>query len=47
MAAALPHIDRFIEGHSYASLEQLAAILSGADPRRSNGAGRARQEVSR
>lgn len=31
MAAALPHLDRFIEGHSYASLEQLAAILSGAD----------------
>ncbi len=31
MAAALPHIDRFIEGHSYASLEQLAAILSGGD----------------
>ena len=29
MAAALPHVDRFIEGHSYASLEQLAAILSG------------------
>lgn len=31
MAAALPHVDRFIEGHSYASLEQLAAIVSGAD----------------
>ena len=31
MAAALPHVDRFIEGHSYNSLEQLAAILSGAD----------------
>ncbi len=31
MAAALPHLDQFIEGHSYASLEQLAAILSGSD----------------
>ncbi len=29
MSAALPHVDRFIEGHSYASLEQLAAILAG------------------
>ncbi len=36
MAAALPHIDRFVEGHSFASLEQLAAILAGggrAEPR--------------
>jgi uncharacterized protein with von Willebrand factor type A (vWA) domain len=31
MAAALPHIDRFIEGHSYASLAHLAAILAGDD----------------
>jgi len=29
MAAALPHVDRFVEGHSYASLEQLAQILAG------------------
>ncbi|MCP4227407.1 MAG: VWA domain-containing protein [Actinomycetia bacterium] len=29
MSAALPHVDLFIEGHSYASLEQLAAILAG------------------
>ena len=29
MAAALPHVDRFVEGHSYASLEQLAIILAG------------------
>lgn len=29
MAAALPHVDRFIDGHSYASLEDLAAILAG------------------
>jgi uncharacterized protein with von Willebrand factor type A (vWA) domain len=31
MAASLPHIDRFIEGHSYASLEHLAVILSGTE----------------
>ena len=31
MAASLPHLDRFIEGHSYRSLEQLAVILAGAD----------------
>jgi uncharacterized protein with von Willebrand factor type A (vWA) domain len=31
MAAALPHIDRFVEGHSYASLDHLAAILAGDD----------------
>lgn len=28
MAASLPHVDRFVEGHSYASLEQLATILA-------------------
>ncbi|MEM7340509.1 MAG: VWA domain-containing protein [Actinomycetota bacterium] len=32
MAAALPHVDRFIEGHSYASLEHLAALLTSGDP---------------
>jgi uncharacterized protein with von Willebrand factor type A (vWA) domain len=31
MAASLPHLDLFIEGHSYASLEQLASILAGAE----------------
>lgn len=31
MSAALPHVDRFVEGHSYASLEHLATILAGAD----------------
>lgn len=31
MAAALPFIDRFVEGHSYASLEQLAMILAGTE----------------
>ena len=29
MAAALPHVDEFIEGHNLASLEQLARIVSG------------------
>jgi uncharacterized protein with von Willebrand factor type A (vWA) domain len=28
MAAALPHIDEFIEGHSVASLEHLAAVVA-------------------
>ncbi len=28
MAASLPHVDRFVEGHSYASLEQLAHIIA-------------------
>jgi uncharacterized protein with von Willebrand factor type A (vWA) domain len=29
MAAALPHVDEFVEGHNLASLEQLARIVSG------------------
>ncbi len=29
MAAALPHVDRFVEGHSIASLEDLAGVLRG------------------
>ena len=28
MAAALPHVDAFIEGHSLASLEELARVVS-------------------
>jgi uncharacterized protein with von Willebrand factor type A (vWA) domain len=28
MAAALPHVDDFLEGHSLASLEDLAEVLS-------------------
>lgn len=28
MAAALPHVDDFVEGHSLAALEELAAVLS-------------------
>jgi uncharacterized protein with von Willebrand factor type A (vWA) domain len=29
MAAALPHVDEFVEGHNLASLEELARIVSG------------------
>jgi uncharacterized protein with von Willebrand factor type A (vWA) domain len=28
MAAALPHVDRFVEGHSLDSLRELALVLS-------------------
>ena len=28
MAAALPHVDRFVEGHSVAALEELTALIS-------------------
>jgi uncharacterized protein with von Willebrand factor type A (vWA) domain len=30
MAAALPYIDDFVEGHSLAALEELAAVVSTA-----------------
>ncbi|MFD4860489.1 VWA domain-containing protein, partial [Streptomyces atratus] len=30
MAAALPHVDAFVEGHSPAALERLAAVVRGA-----------------
>jgi uncharacterized protein with von Willebrand factor type A (vWA) domain len=30
MAAALPHVDNFVAGHSLAALERLAAVVSGA-----------------
>lgn len=33
MAAALPHVDRFVPGNSYRSLEQLAEILAGTTDR--------------
>ncbi len=33
MAAALPHVDEFVEGHSVAALEQLAAVVAGASRR--------------
>jgi uncharacterized protein with von Willebrand factor type A (vWA) domain len=29
MAAALPHVDEFVEGHNLASLANLARILAG------------------
>jgi uncharacterized protein with von Willebrand factor type A (vWA) domain len=29
MAAALPHVDDFVEGHNLASLEHLARVVSG------------------
>jgi uncharacterized protein with von Willebrand factor type A (vWA) domain len=29
MAAALPHVDEFVEGHNLASLEELARIVAG------------------
>jgi uncharacterized protein with von Willebrand factor type A (vWA) domain len=29
MAAALPHIDELVEGHSVAALESLAALIAG------------------
>lgn len=32
MAAALPHVDEFIEGHSVASLEHLAAVVAADGP---------------
>jgi uncharacterized protein with von Willebrand factor type A (vWA) domain len=31
MAAALPHVDDFVEGHSLAALERLAAVVAGAE----------------
>jgi uncharacterized protein with von Willebrand factor type A (vWA) domain len=30
MAAALPHVDHFVEGHSIAAMEELAEVI-GAD----------------
>lgn len=32
MAAALPHVDQFVEGHSLAALEHLAAVVGGPSP---------------
>jgi uncharacterized protein len=43
MAAALPHVDEFVSGHSLAALERLAALVAGArDP---GPAGRSRPVV--
>ncbi|MBC7373972.1 MAG: VWA domain-containing protein [Frankiales bacterium] len=33
MAAALPHVDDFVDGHSLAALEELAAVVRGASRR--------------
>ncbi len=33
MAAALPHVDQFVEGHSLAALERLAAVVGGPSKR--------------
>ncbi|MFF4255776.1 VWA domain-containing protein [Streptomyces sp. NPDC001663] len=41
MAAALPSVDAFVEGHSLAALEQLAAVVRGADAAPVEGADRA------
>jgi uncharacterized protein with von Willebrand factor type A (vWA) domain len=48
MAAALPYVDDFIDGHSLASLDRLSSILSsdGAGPVRSRFASRP-EEVTR
>ena len=32
MAAALPYVDAFVEGHSLAAMEELARIIGGAPP---------------
>ncbi|WP_374116539.1 vWA domain-containing protein [Streptomyces gilvus] len=41
MAAALPSVDAFVEGHSLAALERLAAVVRGAEPAPREGADRA------
>nr|WP_234390429.1 VWA domain-containing protein [Streptomyces sp. MMG1533] len=41
MAAALPSVDAFVEGHSLAALERLAAVVAGADVAFVEGADRA------
>jgi uncharacterized protein with von Willebrand factor type A (vWA) domain len=34
MAAALPYVDAFVEGHSMAAMQELAAVIASAPPRR-------------
>ena len=46
MAAALPHVDTFVSGHSLAALERLAAIVAGARARAGAGAGAGAKELS-
>jgi hypothetical protein len=31
MQAALPHVDDFVDGHSLAALQRLAAVLAGSE----------------
>jgi uncharacterized protein len=45
MAAALPYVDRFLEGHSLGSLESLVRVLTAADPPGRRRGGRGRIEV--
>ncbi|MDQ1634957.1 MAG: uncharacterized protein QOJ32_1766, partial [Frankiaceae bacterium] len=40
MAAALPHVDDFVEGHSLAALQRLAAVVAGV---RSSAPGKAKE----
>ena len=35
MAAALPYVDHFVEGHSLAAMEELASVIAGVSSRRS------------
>jgi uncharacterized protein len=35
MAAALPYVDHFVEGHSLAAMEELASVIAGVSTRRS------------
>jgi uncharacterized protein with von Willebrand factor type A (vWA) domain len=34
MAAALPYVDSFVEGHSMAAMQELARVIAAAAPRR-------------
>ncbi|WDO04412.1 VWA domain-containing protein [Streptomyces murinus] len=46
MAAALPSVDAFVEGHSLAALEGLAAVVRGADTGAAVGAGAERRSTA-
>ncbi len=39
MAAALPYVDDFVEGHSLAAMQELARVIASAAPRRQDHAG--------
>ena len=47
MAAALPHVDEFVEGHSLAALEHLADIVRGTAVRSTVGQGTASHRMTR